>query len=675
MQGPRELPSDVVDVSDVLRTLQRQWRALVSFLVLGILAAIAILLFAPRAFNGKATVLARPAASSGGSILNRLSGNVGDLIGNVSGLGGGKSDFETELQVLKSRELASRLVDSLRLQFSPRDPRRVPPATFVASSELQRSFAPRVYRFERVGTVYRTEVGGQAFELTPGQPGRLDIGTVTLAANDLPPSFAIKVFDREDAITRLSKRLNVTKAGGDVAQVVYRGEDSLTAAAVPNTLVAFYLDRRRTTDRGVNARRVEYISGQMDSTAAQLAASERALRRYQEESGVLDAEMVGTAKWEGAVELRKSLTDIEVEAAAINQLIAQSANGSVTYRQLAAYPTFLRGSSISPMITQLGELDAQRIRLLERRTERDPEVIALDQSITSLESQILAMARSYANSVNKQRAELSARLDSAQSSLMALPAAQERGGRLQRDVARNSTIYAALQAQLVEARLGAIGEGGDIKQLDAAAPPRRPSFPQPLLTMGLGTAGGLVSGIIAALMMGWFGRSLRDPVEIERIAGVSAQRFLPDVPLLLLGRSAARTVLLVPLDKHARTEQVAERLVRTATARSLSATILDLSGGAIQGGNGNGAAPFVGRASIEALEQEHGLVVVRLPTLSSDTTLGTLHESRPVLLVAGSVVDRERLANTLEMLRRMDVPCAGVVIGDGQVPPRLGRLT
>ena len=143
------------------------------------------------------------------------------------------------------------------------------------------------------------------------------------------------------------------------------------------------------------------------------------------------------------------------------------------------------------MASQLADLEGQRIRLLERRTERDPEVIALDQSMRAIEASILATVRSYASSITRQRVEIASRVDSVQRTLFALPAAAERGGRLERDVKRLTQIYTALQAQLVEARLASIGEGGDLRQLDFATPQREPAFPLPFLTMGIGTAGGV----------------------------------------------------------------------------------------------------------------------------------------------------------------------------------------
>jgi len=67
------------------------------------------------------------------------------------------------------------------------------------------------------------------------------------------------------------------------------------------------------------------------------------------------------------------------------------------------------------------------------------------------------------------------------------------------------------------------------------------------------------------------------------------------------------------------------------------------------------------------LEQEHGLVIARLSSLSADSTAAVLSESRPVLLVAPSRrINRRELVGALDTLRRLEVPCAGVVLSDGE---------
>jgi len=574
--------------------------------------------------------------------------------------------------MLRSRALAGQVVDSLGLQLRVRKPAGVPPSRLVVSQQLESSFETRRYTFKKRGDTYAVDGEPDAVQSTAGGPIKLEIGTVTLATTGLPESFTIQFYDREDAITRLSKRLVATKAGGEIAKIVYRGDDRVTAAAVPNALVSFYLERRKTVDRGSNQRRVEYVTEQVELTSAQLAAAEKELRRQQEASGVFDAEISDVAQQEATGRLREQLIQLQVDEMSLSQLLAQSDKGTLTSRDVAAYPVFMRGSAVSPLVTQLSELEIQKTRLLERRTERDPEVIALDNSMKAVNASIAGMARSYHSSIAKQRAEFQNRLDISQKSLTALPAANEKVGRLRRDVLRLTQLYTALQAQLVEAKLAAIGEGGEVRQIDVAASPRRAWFPEPYLTMGIGTAGGLVMGLIAAMFLGWFGRWLRDPMEIERLTGIAAQRFQPDAPLLVAGASASRTVLVVPLDDRAESRIVAERLARTASARSLPVSVVDFSGNG--SGNGKGHALTTDNdiaRQIEVLEQQHGMLVVQLPALSSDTTVAALRESRPVVLVAPpGPVDRIRLTAALETLRRMQIPCAGIVISDS---PGRGR--
>src|SRR6185503_570959 len=138
----------------------------------------------------------------------------------------------------------------------------------------------------------------------------------------------------------------------------------LTAAAVPNLLIRRYLERRRTTDRGINQRRVEFLTGQLASVEADLTAAERALRQQQEASGVVDPVVVGKLELERAGDLRKESGTLDVERGALTQLIAQVNAGTLSSRQLAAFPTFLRSAGINELLAQLSTLETKRLQLL-----------------------------------------------------------------------------------------------------------------------------------------------------------------------------------------------------------------------------------------------------------------------------------------------------------------------
>ncbi|MEP6494704.1 MAG: Wzz/FepE/Etk N-terminal domain-containing protein [bacterium] len=665
--------SDAIDLGDVARSIRHGWNAVLGFLLFGTAVAAAIIIWAPRKFESSSTLVIRE-SNRGASILARLGvpGDAGSLLGGSAT----KSSLETELAIIPSRALLGKIVDSLGLQGRLRNPAQRPATSVMAAMQLPGSFKERKYEFTRGSSdkVYNVRGPSDSATAVAGTPTRLLIGAVTLRGDTaLPSHFELSLLDREDAITYVQKHLLVEKVEGEVVRVQYKAGDSITAARVPNTLVGVYLARRKTTDRGTNAKRVDFLTLHADSVSGELAVAEDALRRQQEQSGVLDPVTVGKVAIERASELRGELTNLQIESGAIDLLLTQVQQGTISTRQLAAFPTFIKSPAISGMLGQLGTLEAERQKLLATRTEADPEVIAAEQSIKTAEGQLLPIARSYSSSVAKQRSDMERQLDTLRTAALTLPKNAEAAVRKQRDVIRLGQVFAALQLQLVEARLSEIDEGGDARQLDVAEPPKKPSFPEPVTTMGIGIGGGLVAGLIAALLLSGLGRWARDPAEIERIAGVPAIRFNASAPLLLAGGKDTRTILVLPLDASIPVAAVAHRLADTASARSIRATVLDIASKSPSKANGRTAMTIAAavpafdvNATIRRLEQEYDLVIVELPDLTSNATAAALSPDRGVLLVASARrVDRLQLANTLQTLKRLDVPCAGIVLNDG----------
>lgn len=647
--------TDTIDLADILRSVRQGWRIIASSIVVGLAVALLVLLFAPRRFDGAASAVVRTTPDAGTSLLSR----VGDASGGAAALLGGAmtTPIETEIQILSSRAVAEKVLDSLLLQVHPREP-SVPATALVRAARLPGGFKKLDVSFERAAAgTYRVRADGVDTAVAAGGDVRLPVGSLSLQ-KELPPSFRLRLYDREEAITRTMKNLNVTKLGGEVVRVAYRASDSITASSVPNAVVANYLVRRRTVDRGTNSHRVEFLTAQIDSTATQLAAAEQALRAFQESSGVVDAPLIGKLALEQAAGLRKDVGALEVETGALGQLLAQVGSGKMSARQLAAYPSFLKSPGINELLKQLSELETERTRLLERRLETDDEVVALTRSINNVEAQLVPLGRAYSNALEQQKRDVQGQLGTLTSALGSFPGASQESARRLRDVMRLSQLSIALQGQLAQARLSAINEGGDVRPLDVAVPPAKPSFPRPVMVSALGLGAGVVIGMLLALLSGSHGRYFEGPHAIERALGVPALRFDAQAPLLMSGRGVLSTVLLVPLEAGVPTAGVAERLVGTALARGETATVLDLTEPHAVSRNGSSVGSLLGR-----LEQEHAMVVVRLPSLSSDSTAAVLNSNRTVLFVVPAQrVNRVALMGAVETLRRLDIPCAGVVL-------------
>jgi tyrosine-protein kinase Etk/Wzc len=650
--------SDTIEVRSIVRALQRGWREIIVFTLLGTLAALAVVVWAPRKFDGSASAIVQSSDPQSG-LLSRIAGGRGGGGGGgglATGiLGVGQSSLETEIKIMESRAVAAVVVDSLRLQARVRSPASTPSTTIVRNVSLPGSFRRLRLTFDGAagGTDYQVSGTNFTGRVSPGGSLKVATGSITLAT-ELPPRFELELLDHEDATDQFAKRLVVSKAGGDVVRVTYRANDSLTAPRAANLVLATYLSRRKTSDRGVNQYKAEAVSAKIDSVSKQLAAAENQLRREREASGVIDPEVVAKIGLERASEIRSQLTTIGVESGAINKLLGEVASGTMSVRQLAAYPAFIRSSAISELVSQLSRLETERTKLLATRTELDPEVQAIEQSMTVVEGQLKPLAVAYSSTLDRQRIDLKSELDTIQTALGTMPRVAIESGRLEREVLNLSTTYAGLQTMLVEAKLAAIGEGGDVRQLDVAEAPKKPSFPKPATTIAAGLAGGVFVGMFAALMMALMGRWVRDTADVERLAGAPAVMLGDREPLMVGG--PAHTVLIIPLNASARAAPVAQRLAATASSRNMRPTVFDLSDPE------SGAALDV-NATIGRLESEHGMVIVQLPNLTDERTVAALHESRPVLLVAPpGRVERAGLVGAVQMLKRLDVSVAGVVL-------------
>ena len=652
----KEHAADAIDLVEVADAMRSGWRRVAGGLGLGLIGALVVLFAIRRQFDGAATVLLKSSQPTGGALASDLGLPV-DLLpqafsGNI------QSPFETEREILSSRVVAGRVVDSLGLQARVLAPSGIAPNAILVPAVYPGSFKTRRFRFDREGPTgpYRVRGPGTQATAVPGQPLALPVGTITLRGEGLPASFALQILDREDAITRLEKRLKVAKAGGEVARLTYRADDSLTAAAVPNAIVAVYLERRKTIDRGVNQRRLEFVVAFADTVNRRLAEADTRLRRFEEASGVLDPVLIGKMQVERATAVREQLEQSAVEEAALDQMIAGVRAGSLTPRQLAAFPAFLKSQAINDLLSQMATLETERLKLVEHRTENDPEVQALDQSIHSIEGQLAPLATAYAGALARQHQTLGFQLDTVQDALEALPGQTEVSVQLQRQVRTLSQTLLGLQAQIVSATLAAITEGGDVRQIDVAEPPRKLAFPRPVPTLAIGLAVGLLLGLLAALQAAYLGRWIRRPEEIERAAGVPGLLFQPGAPLLLGALAGNRTILVVPLGRGANTGPVARQLAASAEDREAKVAIANLTLG--DGARVGGAWP-----ALRQLEQSHGVVIAPVPGLADPRTAALLEESRPVLFVArsGRLARRDLLA-AVETLHRLGIPCSGVVL-------------
>jgi uncharacterized protein involved in exopolysaccharide biosynthesis len=284
--------------------------------------------------------------------------------------------------------------------------------------------------------------------------------------------------------------------GGELAGVTLRWDDSLTAAAVPNLLVARYLAWRLADDQGESSARLRFVLGQADSVRGQLDATLDSLRRFLESTSQVEPEVSGKLLLEGSVELDTRLRAVTLESEALGALLDRLARGdSAAARQLPAFPAFLRSPAINDLLSQLLALEGERETLLATRTASDPLVQSQTRTIRQLEAQLEPLARTYQQVLLADRRALGVTADSIRRVLGRLPGEGRRYYQLSRGVELMGKALVTLEVQALQLRVAAVENGGQARQVDIAEPTRKPARPSLALFAGGGGLLGILLGL------------------------------------------------------------------------------------------------------------------------------------------------------------------------------------
>ena len=465
------------DVGTIVTEVARGWRRIVAGVVMGVVVAGAIVLFVPARFDARALVLVRTQETGAGAI----AGTLGALAQFApGGLGGAlKDELETELAILQSRAVAGIVVDSLRLQLRIKSPEHATSVSLVDSLQLPNRFKPAVV-------------------LLVAGLNTVPQGNIWLKRH--APTVRARLMDREDAIDWVDENFDARKQGGDVVRISFRARDSVTSAAVPNLAIATYLGRRKTVDRGLNQRRLEFLAAKSDSVDRDLKTAAAALRGAQDAGGIPSLEPSARALLDQVVTLETAVGQLRGEQGALDSLLLEASRPGADARPLAAFPSLLRSPAVNDLVSQLSRLEIQRAALEATYASSSAPVRAVALARDSLVAQLLPMARTYTQSLARQRATLEQDLARVRARVKTLPAAAQGIVVAEARLKRLATLDAGMGAQVLDARLAALTEGGEVRLIDAAVEPRKVAFPRPTLTLALGALVGLLAGVTAALL-------------------------------------------------------------------------------------------------------------------------------------------------------------------------------
>lgn len=512
------------DVSRLAALVRRQRWTILAVALLTLLAVAVFTWLTPKVYQSNATVLIEP--SRGGNTETAL-----DVLGRV----GRSNTMETEMELVTSRRVMEPVVEELGLHALAQTGDESRPARELLPRLQVTREAPgggyRVVAVPRGGYVIRSLHSGAVL----GQADQ-DVDTVAMQGvvlGGLPVQhrneYVVQVIPFEAAVNGVRGQISASpvRREANLIQITCRSERPKQAQRLCQSVSSSYMELRSDLRRTEATAAAAFLSGQVEQVGARLAEAENQLGQYQRNNQAVALDERASAEVVQYAQMRAHREQVEAERSTLNRVIRSTGE----YRDLASSPTFLRSQSplVGDLLSSLVQLENRRSELAVTRTERNPDLAAIDERIRDIEGQLGSFARNYENALGQEVRSLDVALGRTGGQLTAIPMKQVETARLQRQVTLLADLYTYLQTRLREAEVAEAVNLPSVRIVDRPSMPFGPSQPKVMLNLGLGAILGLGFGIMIAFYRDHADSRLRERKEVERETGIPVLGMIPGV--------------------------------------------------------------------------------------------------------------------------------------------------
>lgn len=454
-------------------------------------------------------------------LLDQRQNKVVDVDAVLSGLATDPTSIENQLQILRSRNLMSHVIDKLHLDQD---------VITVKAPDLFSEIAFYTDPFNWFATPTLTK--------TPDQ---------------------LKDERRERLINSLLAAETVTVLGRSSAiEITYRSSDPQKAADTANAIADAYVEDQLNAKFEATQKTSQWLADRLQQLSAQMQTVDAAVQEYKAEHNITETATGGSVLDQQLAELNGQIVNARSDLAAAQAKYNQVREMQAAGRAEDVSQVFQAGM-IEQLRTQQADLLRQKAQFLTIYGPRHPKMLDLESQLRDVQSKIDEEVKRVVATVANDVAVASAHVQSLQASLANIEAqstvenkAEVKLTELQ---ARSTSAH-----QLYEAFLGKFketqGQEGiqtpDSRIISKAIVPHEPAVPDKMRDIELAVAGGLLLGFLLALVAERLDGGVRTTQQIERLIGLPVLTTLPELTgVAKAHQQAADRVIDKPLSSFA----------------------------------------------------------------------------------------------------------------------------
>jgi polysaccharide biosynthesis transport protein len=415
--------------------------------------------------------------------------------------------YKTEFEVLKSRDLAKRVIREVGLDHNP----------VIAPNASTQGFVAHIW----AGAISPVADFLHSFQST-SRPA---------------PSGDPRL---ENMIDRYLKRLDVIPViGTRLVTVTFTMPDRDLAAKVVDQHLDDYikqeLDRRSLSRRSVR----EFLEGQLDEIKQQVESSEAALNSYRHSKGIVSFEVgdKNEVAQNRMATLTKALTEAET-----TRIGAEAQMNQVRAGDYQSLPQVVTNQTIAELEPQVALLQSEYASLAAAFNPAYPKLAELKAKLDTAQGKLDAEIDEVARSVKRnyaaalaQEKELKGEIAQEKEQDLALNDDSLKDAILARQVQTNQQLYKLVLGRIEEMTVGEQAPVANVSIVDHPAPPAFRSSPKILKSLLIGGLIASVIGIALAFLLDHLDNRLKSSQEVESYLHLPHLATAPDFGKLLKG--------------------------------------------------------------------------------------------------------------------------------------------
>ncbi len=487
--GPRADPMEAVPIVTTVpvssgsevnwgrasRILRRHWGSSAAF-ALTVLVGVTILAFIMEpVYEPKARLEINPPGAA-----------IPSLEANPSPGENEQSYFETQLEILRSDELARGVILALHLDQN---------SEFISPGKVQRVW----------GAV------GRFLHLQASEPEN----------------------HQETARRAFGDRLAVNQVRASrLVEVGFASRDPKLAAEVTNTLVNHFLDRNYRTRYGTTMQASKWLASELDGLRAKIEESNRALAHFHSAQGIVEIDEKQTTVTQKIGELNRQLAQTQTERIQLEAYVRMADAGSAE-----SLPAIRDNPLIQSLTQRFVESRANLAQALSVYGKNNSNARKLQNEADEIEMQLTAERRKVVD-------QLRTSYESARTREVLMERALEEMKRvaakmdqkvvqynfLKKQAQADEDLYNALSVRLREAGVAAGLKSSNILVVDPAPVLENPTRPHRLQMVVLGLILGVLGGIGLPFLKEGFEQTVQTSDDIRSWTGLGAMGMIPLIP-------------------------------------------------------------------------------------------------------------------------------------------------